>query len=275
MTRSQKILIFVSLVGTNAIIWLGILATNFYNRPFIAFLDVGQGDAILLSDGDQQLLIDAGRDGGVVTRVAKLLPPWDRTIEYVIATHSDSDHIGGYLKLLDYYTIENLFVGDAEIKTEIAREMYQKFVDTGSVITPLWRGDTITINGWNILTLWPKQNTLMTDETNDRSVVVRADYHDFSTILTGDASTQIENWITEHTLQDILDIDILKLGHHGSRTSSSEMFLNATTPQAAIISAGCNNSYGHPHKEIIERMEFLSIPYRTTCSEGTVIYRFK
>lgn len=272
--------------------------------PKISFLDIGQGDSILVNDGTVQLLVDAGRDNEQALRkISSRMLPWDKTIELAVATHPDLDHIGGLLYILKYFHIETLLVTDTEYATEISKDILKQARQDGTTIIVAKQGDTFTIgDSWRATILWPDHDlSTEFDDTNDHSIIMRLDSKKFSTLLTGDASKVIENILEKQvslkekqqketgfplrvfsnskseneffSADSSLDVDILKLGHHGSKTSSSESFLRTTSPKVTIISAGCNNTYGHPHTEVLERLHFLSIPFLNTCDTGTITYR--
>lgn len=283
------------------------LGLFFYHQvltPKISFLDIGQGDSILVNDGTIQLLIDGGRDNEQALRkISSRMLPWDKTIELAVATHPDLDHIGGLLYILKYFHIKTLLVTDTEYATEISKDILKQARQDGTIIIVAKQGDTFTIgDSWRATVLWPDHNlSTEFDDTNDHSIVMRLDSKKFSTLLTGDASKVIENILEKqvsqrenqqseidfplrvfsnsksekrfHSAGSLLDVDILKLGHHGSKTSSAESFLRVTSPKVAIISAGCNNSYGHPHVEVLQRLHFLQIPFLSTCDVGTITYR--
>lgn len=284
----SKFLIALFLI---AIIFFGLFFRKQNLALKIVFLDVGQGDSILVSDGNAQLLVDAGKDESSLKQLSKFISPMDRTIEYAIATHPDSDHIGGFWYILQYYHIEHLIISDAIHETDISQSILQKAKQEGTKIIIAKTGNTFSVgNFWNGVVLWPdgilSQNF---DDTNDHSIVIRIDSKQelfyrknfftkkvmtplSSFLLTGDASIVVENILERNISQKILDTDVLKLGHHGSKTSSLFSFLETNSPLVSIISAGCNNSYDHPHDEVLERLKELHILFLETCKRGNIVF---
>ncbi len=164
--------------------------------PKISFLDIGQGDSILINEGTTQLLVDAGRDNEEALRkISSRMLPWDKTIELVVATHPDVDHIGGLLYILKYFHIKTLIVTDIEYATEISKDILEQARQDGTTIVVAKQGDTLTIgNSWRATVLWPDHDlSTEFDDTNDHSIVMRLDSKKFSTLLTGDVSKVVEN----------------------------------------------------------------------------------
>lgn len=240
----------------------------------MVFLDVGQGDAVFIeTPSHRQILVDAGVGAGILAELGRVMYPWDRTIDMVIATHPDNDHIGGIPDVLDHYRvarmIDNGFGPEGKHITEIYHEKigYESDVEhqISQVPQRLDLGDGV------ILTFL---HTIIDDiaDSNERSLLMRLEYGEASFLLTGDAGTSIENYLIEEQYE-YLDVDVLKLGHHGSNTSTSDVFLQATTPNIAVISAGRNNSYGHPHEAVLRRLDKYDIESVCTCEEGRITFQ--
>lgn len=243
------------------------------NTMKVAFLDVGQGDSIFIqAPNGKQMLVDGGRGANVLVKLAGVMPFGDRSIDVVIGTHPDADHIGGLVDVLDNYTIENFIEPGAQSKSKIYQTLENK-IDEKKISHILGRaGMRIMLDkekGVYFDILYPDRD-VEGSETNDASIVGKLVYGETSVMLTGDSPKEKELYLVNKN-PSILDVDILKLGHHGSRTSSSREYLEATTPATAIISAGLNNSYGHPHKETIGSLEVLGIPYMATYQMGTIL----
>ena len=243
------------------------------NGLLVAFLDVGQGDAIFIEAlNGNQVLLDAGPNKKVLSELSKIMPFYDRTIDMVIESHPDSDHIGGLIDILRRYkigvametgvdsdtavykTLENL-IKEKEIKKIIVRRGMRINLDKGAYIDILFPDRDVS--GW---------------DTNDASIIARVVYGNNSFLLTGDAPQKMENYLV-FIDGEKLKSNVLKLGHHGSKTSTSEIFLGYVNPDYAIISAGKDNKYGHPHKEVIDEMNQFKIPFLRTDEKGTIKIR--
>lgn len=237
---------------------------------FVAFLDVGQGDAVLIQlPDDTTILIDAGVDASVREQLGRALPFTDHTIDLAITTHPDADHYTGFSSLLDAYTIGELWISGVE-KSGAWGAFLQEVQRRNIPVEEPTQGTTVSFApGASLTVLWPAAD-FASDETNDSSIIVRFTYDNQTFLLTGDASVAVEGQLIAGDAD--ISANVLKLGHHGSRTSTSAAFLNAVQPDFAIISAGKDNRYGHPHKEILERLEDAGIPYVRTDSFGTILF---
>lgn len=240
-------------------------------RTEIVFLNVGQGDAILISQGRYQVLIDGGRSSKeLLGRLGRHVPFWDRKIEVVMATHPDADHIGGLPALLRTYRVDHVLTTGAESETETSRLFQEAAVKAlGHQPTPVFRGAKITFpQGGELLVEYPRQTIagIVPDtDTNAGSIVARFTYGETSFLLTGDLPRE------ETVLPDEAPVTVLKAAHHGSKYSTSEAFLRLVQPKEVVISVG-KNSYGHPAPDVLDRLRaFGSIIHRTD-EEGDVSY---
>lgn len=242
-------------------------------RTHVWVLDVGQGDSILIEAANgAQMLIDGGRDDTALRELARILPPGDRFIDVVIATHPDADHIGGLPLVLSRYKVGLFLTSDVDTDTDTFREL-RDTIDRERMPAYFVRAG-MTISFEDILStqfeiLFPDRKTKLWD-TNSASIVGRLQVGSRSALFTGDAPVWVEQYLVAKVPQ-LLDIDILKLGHHGSRTSTSATLLKSGTPSLAIVSAGRDNSYGHPHKEVLDLLKQFGIPTASTAQEGTII----
>lgn len=234
-------------------------------------LDVGQGDAILLrTPRGKTVLVDGGPDLSVLQHLGQHLSFFRRRIDLLILTHPDKDHISGFPEIVRRYHVGHVMLTGVE--HDSAR--YVELVDLlDQADIPLIVSDPkqdIDLGDGVILDiLFPDAATMDPDmETNRSSIMLRVLYGNQAILLTGDGDA----WTEAQVLATGADVqsDILKLGHHGSKTSTSTGFLLAVNPRLAIVSAGRGNSYGHPHREVIDRLEKRDIPVRSTMEEGTV-----
>jgi len=236
----------------------------------VVFLDVGQGDAILISQGGNQIVIDGGRSGKLLlSRLSRYVPFWDRTIETVVMTHPDADHIGGLPDLIRDYHVRTFIATDA-VSSSDAFKLLEDRLDEGpepperiearegvSVFLP--EGGTLRI-------LYPLGPLPENVESNEGSVVSRFSYGETNFLLAGDLPKE------ESFLSDVPESEILKLSHHGSKNSTSDAFLSLVRPKEAVISVG-QNSYGHPAPETIARAVSEGAMIRRTDRSGDIVYR--
>ena len=257
--------------------------------------NVGQGDAILLKLGSVQVLVDGGKDEKVIGCLARYIPLWDRTIEVMVATHPDADHIGGLASVLDNYSVEKLVLTSSFKQTADFERFYQavqREALTGMELIYLTELQKLELEreltGW----IWNqavenneqlRENTIPTEtqlsavklkkkeknvSSNDLSIVVFLKYGRVSTLLTGDLEESGELALIKSGLLNTTTI--LKVGHHGSKSSTSTAFLKAVRPEIAVISAGKNNSYGHPTHEVLARLHEFGVTTYRTDEEGSI-----
>lgn len=236
----------------------------------VIFLDVGQGDAILISQGGNQVLIDGGRSGKtLLAGISRQIPFWDRTIETVIATHPDADHIGGLPELVSRYRVGAYVATSARSESEVFRILEQSLGTSRFPIDRIMahRGLTVTFpRGGRLETLYPEDGEHVPEETNEGSIVTRFSFGETDFLLTGDLPRE------ESFLPDVPPSEILKLAHHGSRYSSSEAFLSRAHPEEAVVSVGKNN-YGHPAPDVLARVAAEGALIRRTDLSGDIVYR--
>ncbi|MGB9941246.1 MBL fold metallo-hydrolase [Methanosarcina sp.] len=232
----------------------------------VHFLDVDQGDSILLEIDGKSMLVDSGESdqGKVVT--AYLQDQGISTLSYVVATHPHSDHIGGMKDILNNFQVER-FVDSGYPHTSKTYENMLTTIDTKNIPFEVVRaGQTIDFDpAVDIEVLNPAST--YSDELNENSVVFKVTYGDTSFLLMGDAGLESEENIMEAGYD--VDSDILKVGHHASTSGSGEAFISAVSPEVSIIEVGAGNDYGHPHAEVLERLEKASTVYRTDL-DGTI-----
>ncbi len=238
----------------------------------VTFLDVGQGDATLIeTPGGTQVLVDGGPNSSVLQVLAKELPLFDRTLDMVVATHPDSDHVGGLSDVLERYTVSQLLATEHEGDSVAATAFYDAAEVEGAVITmarrgQVWQLDTDT----KLEVLFPETETSAM-ETNAASIILKLAHGNNCFLLTGDAPKRIEEYLVLAEGEN-LECDVLKIGHHGSRTSTSEMFLAEVEPRYAVISYGADNRYGHPHVEVTDLLFNERVEVFETAKQGSVTF---
>ena len=237
----------------------------------VTFLDVGQGDAILIETFDGiEVLVDGGATNQVLAELAATLGSFDRTIDMVVATHPDADHIGGLVGVFERYDVASVLLTENESDTSVNDAFRERVVSEGAEVFIARQGQHIALGASTTLSiLYPDANP--TDmESNASSIVAKLSFGETDVLLTGDAPASVEALLVAR-YGDALESEILKFGHHGSRTSTSESFLAAVDAVHGIVSAGAENKYGHPHAEVIDRaLEYGLSVWET--SDGRVTF---
>ena len=252
-----------------AIVWIKVYQTK--PGPLkVYFLDIGQGDAIFVdTPTHKRLLLDGGRNKKVLTELGQILPFGNKDIDVMIGSHPDADHIGGLPEVVSRYNV-GVFIepgveSDNTVDDELKKRVKEKDIPT--ILAK--RGVVVNFgDGVKLTILFPNQDVSRW-ETNDASIVAKLEYGSKSFLLTGDSSIKTENILL--TLDPTtLDSDVLKAGHHGSRTSTSLPYAEAVSPEYAVISAGKDNTYGHPHQQVLDILEKVGAKTVSTIDLGTI-----
>lgn len=269
--RGAFVVIGLVLLVLNAVVYSAVFVTS-TKQLTVSFLDVGQGDAIYIeSPTGAEVLIDGGRDRSVLRELTKRMGPLDRSIDIVIETHPDADHIGGLPGVFALYDVDAFISPGVENDTNITEEVKGVAAqEPGGQTLTARRGQRIDIGGGAYIDILFPDRDVPGLETNTASIIARLVYGETSFMLTGDAPSSIEGWLVELD-GAALESDVLKAGHHGSRTSTSDAWLKAVRPGAVVVSAGEGNSYGHPHAEVVERIEASGAALFTTF-DGAVTF---
>jgi competence protein ComEC len=241
-------------------------------RTHIFMLNVGQGDSFLIEAADgKKLLIDGGRDTTILSELAKVLPPGDTSIDIMIATHPDADHIGGLQYVLQRYHVGLFLTSQTLTDTKTFTALYAVLAPQHIPAYYARQGMVLTLDTHPATTftiLFPDRPTLHW-QTNPASVVGRLQAGERSALFTGDSTSPVEHFLVQ-TEKSSLRSDILKIGHHGSKYSSSAEYLQAVAPTLGLISAGVGNRYGHPSVDAVARLKDADIPWISTQDKGTV-----
>jgi len=269
MNRIHRYILIVLFVLTALFLYLFYLEwQDRYLR--IYFLDVGQGDAIYVrAPGGHDMLVDGGPSSIVLRKLSEVMPFYDRFIDVVVETHPDADHIGGLPLVMERYGVgvflEPGVSSPNAIDDELARIREKKDIDT----LLARRGMQIDLGGGASFDILYPDRDVSYLETNTASIVGQIRYGSTTVMLTGDSPKVVENALVRY-YGDVLRSDVLKAGHHGSHTSSGGDYIRTVSPRYAVISAGKDNRYGHPHREVIELFEKLGIDIFRTYESGTV-----
>ena len=237
----------------------------------VSFLDVGQGDATLLNfPGSKQVLIDGARGGFVTEEIKKRMPANDRNIEYVVATHPDADHIGGFASVADSFTIGRFIRTKATSSSATFTSLEEKLKGKNIKIDYAAKGDHLTFapSATGEL-LWPPEN-IEGLSSNDSSIVLKIDYKNACALFTGDVELEAQNQILAAYPKDYLKCELYKIPHHGSGGALNMGFLEAVSPKYATISAGKNNSYGHPAQTVLDALGKIAALISRSDELGTI-----
>ncbi len=247
------------------------LAGSRERGPELAMLDVGQGDSILLRDGPHAVLVDGGGwdhgDLGGRVLLPALLAEGVRSLDAIVMTHPDYDHCGGLVDIAAYLPVREVWMGAGWEPKGCADALMHL---PGARTRLLWAGEEAAVGRWRLRVLHPEADERR--GTNERSLVIRAEVFGRSALLTGD----IESWAEFRLLSCCewdVRVDLLKVAHHGSKTSSTASFLDAAHPRLALVSAGVRNIYHHPSETVLERFAERGIPLLRTDRDGMVLVR--
>jgi len=238
----------------------------------IYFFNVGQGDSIFIeTPSGHQILIDGGPGGKVLSKLGGVMPFYDKNINLVVMTHPDADHASGLVEVLEKYEVENVVFSDIESEKALYlawKELVEK--EGANIIDPIL-GKIIDLGDGVILhIIYPSESLTgqRFDKTNNNSIVAMLDYKDLEVLLTGDIEVKGERAILIEGVD--VDADILKIAHHGSKTSSMEEFLSAVSPEVAVIQVGAENRYSHPTEEVLKRLDDFGIKYYRNDLDGDI-----
>lgn len=234
----------------------------------VHFIDVGQGDSILIKSDGENMLIDGGKRASSETVVNYLRQQGVEELKYIVGTHPHEDHIGGLVAVLNEFKAENIMLPNVVNETIIFEDLLDAIDREGLKIKKPIILDNVKLGNAELTVLAP--NSGKYSITNDYSIVMRMDHGNNSFLFTGDAEKKSEKEIIENN-KKFLDVDVLKAGHHGSKTSSTEDFLDAVDPKYAIISVAAENAYGHPDKEILDSFTEREIKVYRTDRDGSIV----
>lgn len=256
------VMMFYKAVIAGSLMGIGLLHVVPMPQDKIVFLDIGQGDSILLQQQTTQVLVDGGPGTAVLERLGEELPWFDRTIEVVVATHPDKDHLEGLLHVLERYDVKLVLLPQIAHTSQLQNEwlaMLQTALEKKEIEYRFaWAGEVLSVGDLKVQVLGPRADTIRlaaTGKTNNAGVVTRVDMGELSVLLTADNEQRVEDALVRGVSSALLDVDVLKAGHHGSKTSTSQALLDAASPSLVAISVGAKNRYGHPHPTVLARLK--------------------
>lgn len=243
----------------------------------VHFLDVGQADAALLQYKGKFMLIDTGDVDGRPALVKLLKKKGVEELDAVLLSHPHGDHMGGMTALFQQFPIRQIYDNGQVSRTAMYKNYMKNTVDLNIPYRALRQGDTIVFaDDIACHILWPAASGPSADglsessRTNNRSLVCKIVFGRFSVLFAGDAQREAEEGMLRTVRQSMLQAAVLKVGHHGSRTSSAPAFIQAVAPEVAVVSCGAGNSYGFPHAEVMDFLRRQQVQVYRTDRNGTV-----
>jgi competence protein ComEC len=255
------------------LVWLALfLSLSFWPSPppslEVDFLDVGQGDAALIKTPyGQSILIDGGPDSGILEELAAHLPFLERKIDLVILTHQHEDHLAGLLDVFKRYEVGKVIYSSASGSPAMAEAWLKALSEEGAEVEKPSEQERVLLGASCELRIINPAYFYSGKDLNEYSLVLILDCGR-RVIFMGDAGKPVEDWLLKK--ESDLSAEVLKVGHHGSLSASSEAFLKAVAPAWAVVSAGKGNRYGLPKAEIVRRLQRLGIGIRRTDTEGSI-----
>lgn len=284
---SKKIFLAV-IIAASLLTCLTYIFKKAQSRPILVFCDVGQGDgAYIRLENEVDIVIDAGPDKKILDCLGKYMPFYDKTIEYAFISHPQRDHYGGYLYLLDRYTIKSFWMTKVNNQGKIFSQLKNTIREKEIPILFPKSGDRLKIYNTTLVFFWPnlkylEKNSISEEKTdrelrvtgydvNNFSLIFLFSRQNFNTLFTGDIPGEIINGLSELSK---INIDILKIPHHGSKNGLSVGFFKLAHPTYGVISVGKTNSYGHPSKDILATLEASEVKIKRTDIDGDIVFSF-
>lgn len=260
------------LVILSGVIWYVAIHENRDGKMTVVFLNVGQGDSIFIeSPTGTQVVVDGGPDRAIMKEIGNVMPWYDRHIDMLVVTNPDKDHFEGFISLLDKYSVDVEMEPGTVAGSGTYTVLQNKFKAKKVVQVIARRGQIVDLGGGAYLRILFPDRDVSGLTTNNGSIVMKLVYGETSVLLTGDSPVAIEDYLISIDKDNLKSI-ILKAGHHGSRTSTGEQYVKVVRPEYAVISAGKDNKYGHPHKEILDILAKQKVPVYGTYDLGRITF---
>lgn len=273
-TKKYGLSIFTILLLTVNVFLFRLDWQNSHSSLTFAMLDVGQGDSLFIeSPTGTQIMVDGGPPRKVLGPLQRVMSPFDKNIDALIIANPDADHIGSFLDILKNYKVGIVFESGTLTDSKIYQSLREEMKKQNIPDILLKRGMKLDLGGGVVIDVLFPDRDVSTWATNEGSVVARLSYGETSVMLTGDAPIKTEKIILSENSAAQLESTILKVGHHGSRTSSSSSFVEAVSPIYALISDSKDNTYGHPHQETLDTLAQFGAQIFRTDLLGTIIMK--
>lgn len=277
-TQTKKLIIFLVLP-----LLLAAALINYQNWQIsksigfltVEFFDIGQGDSFLITTiNGNQILVDAGPGSSVLGDLASAMPQFDKQIEMIVISHPHSDHIEGFIEVFKRYDVKKVLLPNVEFNSPPYEEFLRLMDNEKAEIIYAQQGQRLVLDEGTVLDiLYPLSQTEShpkeSADVNDSSIVAMLMFGRSKFMLTGDSGVEIEALLINNFN---LDSDVLKVGHHGSKYSTSQSFLDKVTPEYAVIQVGKNN-YGHPAKEVLDRLNLMNIQTFRNDQSGSIEFK--
>ena len=235
----------------------------------IYFLDVGQGDCTLIRTSEGDVLIDSGPEDAQSALCRRLKELGVTELALAVFTHPDEDHVGGADGVLNQISVKEVWLPVREMDNPSAARMEQAIEDSGANRKNVKAGEVLTVGDVVVATLAPLGDA--TNDPNDNSIVLRITCGEIGMLFMGDASVKVEKKLIETYAKGHISAQLYKVGHHGSSTSNTEDFLDIVNPTYAVICSSIDNSYGHPHGVVVERLQNIGATVLMTATDGEVV----
>lgn len=274
LKKHFRILILLCLAGFSYAVWSAVFYYEGRRSPLVTFFDVGQGDAIFIeAPNGNQILIDGGPGNAILAKIGRTLPFWDRSIDLLVLTHPHADHLDGLLEVLKRYRVDAVVESGVFYSLSEYQEWRDLLAKKKVKVVAAKRGEEINTGSGVLLTILTPFEDMQGDvlkNPHDANVVSRLTHGENSLLFMGDAERMIEYRLLFEE-GDRLDSDVLKIGHHGSKTSSTEEFLRMVSPDIAVIQAGRKNRYGHPASEVVDRLASVGAAVLRNDLDGDIV----
>lgn len=273
--RNRAFVVPVLLLILNVVIWATLAqATERQSGVLtVSFLDIGQGDSIYIeAPNGRQMIVDGGPNESLMSALPDVLVFGDKTIDVLVVTNPDADHYSGFIPLIESFEIGAIVESGTSSDTTLYDSFQQLITEKEIDHVEAYSGQKIILDEERnvyLEILFPNTDVSSWD-SNDGSIVSKLVYGNTSVLLMGDSTKLAEGIVVSRN--DLSGVDILKAGHHGSKTSTGLPLLEESKPSVVVISAGEDNRYGHPDEETIENLNEMGIPYLVTMDEGTITF---
>jgi len=276
--NKRKIILFI--ISCCVLIVLGWVYYNFEEaKNEVVFFDVGQGDAFLINlPGNNEILIDGGPGNKILYKLGEYLPIYNQDIELMVLTHPHADHLDGLVEVLKRYKVKKVLLTGVKYNSIIYDEFLKIISEQEIEILNAGLLGEINLDKENLLEIiypWENFSGRKFKNQNDNSIVLKLKTASKSFLFTGDMEMNIENNILKHVNNKVLKVDILKVGHHGSKTSSGKDFIDIVKPDIGIISCGENNKFGHPSLRTVRRLEREGVEVLRTDELGNIVVKIE